>query len=484
MPDNETEIRVRFAPSPTGKFHIGNARTALFNWLFARKNGGRFIVRIEDTDVSRSEREYENVVLDGLEWMGLLWDEGPGVGGEWGPYRQSERIDIYESFLTTLKEKDLLYPCYCTEEELKRERERMLAARTPPRYSGKCRHLSEEEQNRLEEEGRNPAYRFKVPREIIGFEDIIHGPVSFKSDLIGDFIVLRSTGMPSYNFAVVVDDIKMKISHVIRGEDHLSNTSRQLMLYRAFRAEPPRFAHHAFLLGTDRTKLSKRHGAVSVEEFIRQGYIPEALNNYLAWLGGSLKGSEEIFTIDELIGRFSLGSLGKNAAVFEETKLRWMNSRHLKSLKPEVVYLLLVKRRNMFHLHPQRKRDRENEIRLIPHLVHNAETLRELELNLSVFCEKDIELSPEARDVLQNDEAHRVLAELKDSLKDLPENLKREDIQSVFKKVGKKTGAKGKSLYMPMRAALTGTFEGPELEKVFFLLDKSILIHRLESVLS
>lgn len=287
----ENKTRVRFAPSPTGELHVGNARTALFNWMFARHEGGRFILRIEDTDESRSDSAYQTSLLEDLKWLGLTWDEGPDIGGDYGPYRQSERLDLYEAHLKKLVDADLVYPCYCTEDELEEERQTLILAKRMPRYLGKCRNLGAGEREALAASGRKPSYRFKVPQTTIEFHDLIRGPMRFEGEAMGDFIIVRSNGMPAYNFAVVIDDHRMSVTHVIRGEDHLSNTALQIMLYRAFGFEEPTFAHHCLILGRDHAKLGKRHGSVSVGEFRRQGFLPEALVNYLGLLGSSLPGA-------------------------------------------------------------------------------------------------------------------------------------------------------------------------------------------------
>jgi glutamyl-tRNA synthetase len=285
---NSTKPRVRFAPSPTGELHIGNARTAFFNWLYARHHGGKLVLRIEDTDRQRSTRAFEARVIDDLKWLSLDWDEGPDGKGEVGPYRQSERLELYESFLKSLQKDGRVYPCYCTEDELEVERTSLLSRKMAPRYMGKCRNLTEADRRRLEAQGRRPTWRFRVSQGAVLFQDLIRGTMKFEGEAVGDFIIVRSNGTPAYNFAVVIDDHFMEISTVIRGEDHLSNTAIQLMLYGALGFEPPEFAHHSLILGKDRTKLSKRHGSVSVREFREKGILPEALLNYLALLGSSI----------------------------------------------------------------------------------------------------------------------------------------------------------------------------------------------------
>jgi len=333
--------RARFAPSPTGELHVGNARTALFNWMFARHWGGDLILRIEDTDESRSSLSYQVNLLDDVKWLGLNWDEGPEKDGAHGPYKQSERLDIYSDHLKKLIDEDLVYPCYCTEEELDEERQALILSKRMPRYMGKCRNLSDAKREALAAQGRKPSYRFKVPQTSIEFNDLIRGPIKFEGESIGDFIIVRSTGMPAYNFAVVIDDHLMAITHVIRGEDHLSNTALQIMLYRAFGFEPPAFAHHCLILGKDHAKLSKRHGSVSVGEFRRRGFLPEALLNYLGLLGSSFTDGREVFSQSEMIEAFSLERASKSGAVFDEDKLRWLNATYIRSLATDDLMMRL-----------------------------------------------------------------------------------------------------------------------------------------------
>jgi len=328
-------IRVRFAPSPTEFIHVGNARTALFNFLFARHNNGTFILRIEDTDIERHSEEAVNVIYEALKWMGLNWDEGPDVGGEYGPYRQSERLDIYKKYFEELKGKGLVYECFCTPEELDTMRKEQLERGEPPRYTGKCRDLTEEEKERLRAEGRKPVLRFKVPEDrIISFNDLIKEEIEIHSkQLGGDFVIVRSNGMPVYNFVVVIDDALMKISHVIRGEDHISNTPKQILLHEALGFPVPQFAHLPMILGTDRSKLSKRHGSTSVKEFRDKGYLSEAFTNFLSLLGWYPKDGKENLSMEELIERFDIKDVNSAPAVFDTTKLNWMNQVYSNFLK-------------------------------------------------------------------------------------------------------------------------------------------------------
>ena len=307
-----SDLRVRFAPSPTGSLHIGGARTALFNWLFARRQNGAFVLRIEDTDLERSTGESARGIVSGLRWLGLDWDEGPETGGAYGPYFQSQRLGLYTEAANRLLEQGLAYYCYCTQEELAERRQDAMRAGRAPRYDGRCRLLSREERVRLEREGRRPALRFHIPPDgVTVVPDAIRGEVVFSHEVLDDFIIMKSNGLPAYNFACVVDDASMKISHVLRAEEHLSNTPRQILIYRALGEPLPVFAHLTMILAPDRSKLSKRHGATSVQEFCEQGFLPEALLNYLALLGWSPEGEEEIMSLPEIVRQFSLERVEK-----------------------------------------------------------------------------------------------------------------------------------------------------------------------------
>src|SRR5256885_1955410 len=328
-------MRVRFAPSPTGQLHVGNARTALFNWLLARGAGGTFILRIEDTDVERSTRESEAAIVRDLRWLGLDWDEGPDVGGSRGPYRQSERLHLYQSYAKELLSDGKAYYCFCTTAQIAAERKDALAAGRPAVYSGTCRRLTAEQALDRISAGERPAIRFRVPqaREVI-FTDAVRGEVRFHTDVIGDPVIVRADATPAYNFAVVIDDALMEVTHVVRGEDHISNTPRQILMYEAIGFTPPTFAHLALVMGPDHSPLSKRHGATSVAEFRSKGYLPESLCNYLALIGWSPGGGDELLPIEELARRFSLEAVGHSAGVFDEEKLAWVNRHYLKMADP------------------------------------------------------------------------------------------------------------------------------------------------------
>lgn len=332
--------RVRFAPSPTGYLHLGGARTALYGWLFARGRKGSFILRIEDTDRNRSTEESVEQIISSLQWLGLDWDEGPGVGGDRGPYRQMERMEIYEEVAAALLESGKAYRCYCSPEELAAARTNAKAAGKPFVYSGRCSNLTAVDEEKLKAEGRGSVVRLRLPDTGVTIvRDIIKGDVEFDNSILGDFILLRSSGIPTYNFAVSVDDARMGITHVIRGDDHLPNTPRQILLLEAMGEKPPAYAHLPLILGPDKTPLSKRHGASSVEEFRSQGFVREALCNYLALLGWSLDGETTLFSVDELVENFSLERVGSTASVFDNEKLSWMNGHYIRSMDPEELAL-------------------------------------------------------------------------------------------------------------------------------------------------
>ena len=337
------EVRVRIAPSPSGNLHVGTARTALFNYLFAKKNNGKFVLRIEDTDAERTSQEYVDNIFDSLKALGLNWDEGPDVGGEYGPYTQSERFDIYPKYIQELLDKGYAYECFCTPEELEAEKEEATANKKPYVYSKKCENLTEEEKAKLRAEGRKPAIRFNISKTqkafhdstILEFEDLVKGKLHMDTDLLGDFVIQKSNGAPTYNYAVVIDDMLMKISHVIRGEDHISNTYKQILIYEALGAEVPRFGHLGMILAPDRSKLSKRHGATAVSDFVKQGYLTDALVNFVALLGWAPSDSEEIKPVDKIAEDFRIGEISSSNSIFEYDKLKWMNSHYIKQLPIE-----------------------------------------------------------------------------------------------------------------------------------------------------
>jgi len=469
-------MRVRFAPSPSGQLHVGNARTALFNWLLARGRGGTFILRIEDTDIERSTRESEAAIARDLRWLGLDWDEGPETGGSHGPYRQSERLHLYESYAQELLNADAAYYCFCSTAQLEAERQEALAAGRPARYAGTCRRLSREQAQARIAAGERPAIRFRVPenRDVV-FTDAVRGEVRFHTDVIGDPVIVRADGHPAYNFAVVVDDALMEVTHVIRGEDHISNTPRQILLYEALGFTLPAFAHLALVMGPDHSPLSKRHGATSVAEFRSKGYLPEALVNYLALIGWSPGNDEEILPIDELAKRFSLEHVGHSAGVFDEEKLAWVNRHYLKVAEPIRLAELSVPYFN------------EAGIRMAPNAQGleflasamamasaSVDRLNQVPARLALLFDYDAAATlgdPHVRDEMRNDGARTVVTALAEELASAP-RLDRDRFRAVANQVKMRTGQKGKALFHPIRLALTGRAEGPELDLAVPAIDR------------
>ncbi|AWP35621.1 MULTISPECIES: glutamate--tRNA ligase [Heyndrickxia] len=481
------EIRVRYAPSPTGFLHIGNARTALFNYLFARSKGGKFIIRIEDTDQKRNVEGGVESQLKYLKWLGIDWDESIDVGGEYGPYRQSERLDIYKKYYEDLLDRGLAYKCYCTEEELEAEREAQLARGEMPRYSGKCRHLTEEDRKRLEAEGRKPSIRFHVPEgKVYTFNDIVKGEVSFESDGIGDFVIVKKDGMPTYNFAVTIDDHLMKMSHVLRGDDHISNTPKQLMIYEAFGFEPPVFGHMTLIVNEHRKKLSKRDGSIIqfIEQYAELGYLPEALFNFIAMLGWSPKGEEEIFSREEFIQIFDPERLSKSPALFDRQKLAWMNNQYMKKLDLDKVVELALPHLVKAGLVPENRTPEEEQwVRKLISLYqeqmsYGAEIV---ELSKPLFFTDEITYDDEAKAILSGEHVPEVLRAFLEEL-DRIEPFEAGEIKKAIKAVQKATGQKGKKLFMPIRVAVSGQTHGPELQSLIELLGREKVKKRLERI--
>ncbi len=466
-----SKVRVRFAPSPTGYVHVGNARTALFNWLFARHEGGANILRIEDTDAERSKPEYESQLIADLQWFGLDWDEGPDKGGPFAPYRQSERREIYAQHTAKLIEQGDAYYCFCTAEQLEAEREEALKAGRQPRYSGRCRKIPPEEAARRKSAGEPAAVRLKIVESSFFWIDRVHGPTTISSEVIGDPILVRSEGLPAYNFAAVVDDHLMEITQVIRGDDHISNTPRQLALYRAFGWQPPEFAHLSTILGPDRTRLSKRHGATSMESFREMGILPEALRNYLALLGWSpADGKTEILSDEELIQQFSLDHITKSPAVFDTDKLNWLNRHYMKECAPHRLAELatpFLQAAGLVNSAPGPDVLAWIE-RVLDAVLKNVSLLSELPGAAKIVFEFDAQQAlalPEFHELTTNLSAREVLTAF------IPMALAQgtltyERFREITKAVQKSTGKKGKDLFHPIRMALTGAASGPELEKL------------------
>jgi nondiscriminating glutamyl-tRNA synthetase len=463
-------VRVRFAPSPTGWLHVGGARTAYFNWLYARQHGGALVLRIEDTDVERSSAASESGVLDDLRWLGLDWDEGPDRGGPRGPYRQSERLGLYRERARSLLDSGAAYPCFCTDAELEARRAAALAAGRPPHYDGHCRGLSAAEREARRAAGRPESVRFIAPAGDQILRDLVRGEVVFPSGMVGDFVLLRSSGLPTYNFACVVDDTGMKISHVIRAEEHLSNTARQLMLYQALGEPAPQFAHVPLILNADRSKMSKRGGEASVAagDWREAGFLPEALLSYLALLGFHPGDDREILSRAELLQAFSLERVGRSGSVFDPAKLRWVNAHYLHHASG--VELARVAAR--FLPAAARGLAPAQLERLLEVVRANLTTLADLPHELEPFMAGVPPLEPDAAAVLETDTSRRLCAALESELESL-EEWSGEVFKSAVQGVGKRLGLKGRDLFQPVRAALTGRTHGPELPLVAELLGRA-----------
>ncbi|KAK9829694.1 hypothetical protein WJX72_007403 [[Myrmecia] bisecta] len=473
---NDKEVRVRFAPSPTGYLHVGGARTALFNWLYASNVGGKLILRVEDTDLSRSTKESENAVLEDLKWLGIKWAEGPDIGGSHGPYRQSERTDIYKKYVNQLVEQGLAYPCFCTDEELAQMKLEAEKKKLPPVYRGKWATASQEEVEAEKAKGTPYCYRFRVPKnELVTIQDLIRGEVSWNTDNLGDFVLLRSNGQPVYNFCVAVDDALMKITHVIRAEEHLPNTLRQVLIYEALGFPTPIFGHVSLILAPDKSKLSKRHGATSVGEFRQEGYLPEAMLNFLALLGWNDGTEQELFTTEELQQKFSLDRITKSAAVFDKTKLSWMNGQILRALPDEQLEPMVAERWLASGL---LKRADSPFVKAAAHICKKSLELvtdGEEELRgLLLYPLEDTLASDRAKPVVEDnfkEVAEAVLqahdsGELASALESGADGFKK-----WIKAVGKAQGRKGKRLFMPVRIAMTGGMEGPDVGELLALLN-------------
>lgn len=481
------EVKVRFAPSPTGPLHIGGARSALFNWLFARRYGGKFVVRIEDTDLERSSRESEENIISSLRWLGLDWDEGIGVGGSGGPYRQTERLDLYKRYAEQLLASGMAYRCYCSEEELAAQRESQLAAGDMVRYTGKCRDLTPEDCARLEGEGRKPVIRFRVPAgKLITIRDKVRGEVNFDCAGIGDFIIVKSDGIPTYNFAVVVDDHSMGITHVMRAEEHLSNTPLQVLLYEALGWPAPVFAHVSLILGKDRSKMSKRHGATSIEQYRELGYLPEALVNFLALLGWSPGTEDEVLTLEQLQEQFSLERVSKSPAVFDLEKLNWLNGYYIRHSSLERITELAVPfLQKAGYLPENPDKTMWEKARLIAAAIRERiEYMDQVTEQARVFFVDPGYEDPQARDILAQEQVPEVFRALQDKLAALPAVLDEETARGLLKKLPKELGLGGKKVYQPLRVALTGKTSGPELHHLLPVLGSQRVITRLQNALA
>ena len=462
-------IRVRFAPSPTGYLHIGGVRTALFNWLFARHNNGVFVLRIEDTDQTRSTDESIQAIIEGMKWLGLDWDEGP--------YRQTERMHIYKEHIEKLLQEDKAYHCYCTPEELEERRKQAFAEKRIPKYDGRCRELK----NPVP--GKQPVVRFKMPLQgETVVDDHVKGRIVFENTQLDDLIIMRSDGWPTYNFCVVVDDATMNITHVIRGDDHLNNTPRQMQLYNAFGYKSPEFAHLPMILGHDKTRLSKRHGATAVTAYKDMGYLPEALVNYLVRLGWSYK-DQEVFSREVLIEKFSLEHVGKSAAVFNPEKLLWLNSHYITSmdqkeiisrLRPYLISDGLIKEDTVV--------DELWMGKVIASLKERCRTLIEFTSAARYFFSEDLETDPEAAKKFLIPENRGVIEDVLKGMESIP-SLSETDIDGLFKAIMSNKGLKMGQVAQPVRVALTGRAVSPGIFEVIDILGKDKVVRRLRTAI-
>jgi len=480
------DFRVRFAPSPTGAIHIGNIRTALFNYLFAKSEGAKLVLRIEDTDLERSSKDFENLIFKELKWLGIEWDEGPDKPGEYGPYRQSERLSIYNKFAKKLMEDGMAYKCYCTPEELEEDRKNSVEKGDIPRYSGRCRYLTKEEEEKYIKEGRKPVIRFKVPDdEIIEFDDMIKGKISIKSDTLGgDMVIVKSDGMPTYNFAVVIDDSLMKITHVLRGEDHIYNTPKQILIYKALNFDMPRFGHAPLILGPDRTKLSKRHGNTYIGQYRDMGYLPEAMFNFLSLLSWSPDDNQEIMSKEEIIKKFNFNKIHSSNPVFDIEKLNWMNQQYIQKSSLERITDLAIP----YFL-------KEGYIDDVDEVLYNW--LKEIVLlykdglpyisliteRAKIFFSQGVEYNQDTLFEVRNlPTTEKVLRALRNEINN-HDKLTEESAKELLKSIQKETGIKGKEFFMPVRFAITGENHGPELIKIIPLLSKDKILFRLDKAI-
>jgi glutamyl-tRNA synthetase len=485
---SEQPIRARMAPSPTGLLHIGTARTSLYNFLFARHFGGSYVLRIEDTDLVRSTADYERDIIDNLHWLGMTWDEGPQVaGGEdigpFGPYRQSNRSELYAAEADRLLASGHAYHCWCTPEELEAVRRQQEAKKEAPRYNGRCLNLTDAERAQFGAEGRQPAVRFKVPPDAVRFDDLIRGEVEFDNSLLGDFIIVRADGSPLYHFVVVIDDEKMQISHVIRGEDHISNTPKHIALIRALGYREPRFGHIPLILNADRSKMSKRKSQTSVTAYRGEGYLPEAMVNFLAFLGWSPGTEEEIFTLDELIARFDLAHVHKGGAIFDRDRLDYLNGVYIRSLTDEQLAL---------RLRPflPDALDDEAVLRVVPLIKERLVKLADARELVAFLTEADDEVAalyeatalvPKGRSL---SDAATALQAARDVLAELTAaDFAADVLEGRCRAEAERLGCKAGDFFRPLRIAITGRSVSPPLFGSMELLGRDRVLARLDAAL-
>ncbi|MGI6412278.1 MAG: glutamate--tRNA ligase [Syntrophomonadaceae bacterium] len=476
------KIRVRFAPSPTGSLHIGGARTALFNWLFARHNSGDFILRLEDTDTLRSTSHSAQAIIEDLKWLGLDWDEGPDIGGNYGPYKQSERLHLYKKYINQLIDEGKAYYCFCSQEQLLNDRKIAQSRRENYKYSGRCRSLSPEQINRYLEQGLKPVVRLAVPGTgTTVVHDLVRGDVEFSNDLLDDFIIAKSDGWPTYNFAVVVDDYTMRISHVIRAEEHLSNTPKQIFIYEALGFEKPHFAHVSMILAPDRSKLSKRHGAVSVREFQDRGYLKDALVNYLGLLGWSPGADVDLMSRDQMIEQFSLKDVSKSAAIYDIDKLLWMNGHYMAKSDPSTIASLLREKaldRGWLTCNSD-----SYFLQVINLVKDRAKTLVELLESAQYFFEEIQSYEDKGlKKYFLKGDALELLASVLEIIAGIPE-FNAEAIEKAYRAYAAQNNIKAAALIHPTRLAVTGVTATPGIFEVMEVLGRDKCINRIKKAL-
>ncbi|MAF85528.1 MAG: glutamate--tRNA ligase [Dehalococcoidales bacterium] len=479
-------VRVRYAPSPTGAPHVGNIRTALFNWLFARHYGGSFIVRIEDTDVARKVEGTVETILNSLRWLGLDWDEGPEVEGKYGPYFQSQRLDLYREAAERLVSQGDAYYCYCSPQRLEEMRAEQVRRKQPPGYDRHCRNLSEQERKQKEAEGISPVVRFKAPLEgQVRFTDLIRGEVVFENNTMDDLVLLKSDGYPTYHLASVVDDHLMEISHVLRAEEWLSSTPRHLLLYQALGFEPPQFAHLPMILGSDRSKLSKRHGAVSIVEYYKQGYLPEAMVNFLTLLGWSLDDKTEIMSRQELIDNFSLERVSRTAAIFNRDKLDWMNGVYIRSLTADEFFNVAQPYLMEDKLAGEAVILDEKYVRdILPLIQERARTLTEVAELAQFFFVEELEYDANLL-IAKNMSRESANQALKAGQQKLSQSevFEVESLEAILRPLAVELGLKTGQLFGTLRVAVTGRTAAPPLFQTMAALGKERCLKRIEAAI-
>ncbi|MGL5254453.1 MAG: glutamate--tRNA ligase [Brevinema sp.] len=472
--------RTRFAPSPTGYLHVGNVRSALFGWLFAKSTGGSFVVRIEDTDQDRSLPEYTEMLLDDLDWLGIAGDEDPRKGGPYAPYKQTERADTYKIYTDKLLASGHAFHCYCTEEEIDAERAKCEAEGLPPQYQGRCRNLSPEEILAFQNEGRIPTIRLKAFNEDFILDDLIKGKVVFPKGMVGDFVIVRSNGIPVYNYAVAIDDITMKMTHVLRADEHLSNTVRQQMIYKALGEPEPRFGHMAVVTGEDHKKLSKRHGATSVEEFRRLGYLPEALCNMLAFLGWSNPEGEDILSMDELVRLFSIERVSPSPSMFDFKRLNWISQQHI--IKADIDHITNLS----IPYISDAGYDTSNfdYVKSVVDIVRGScSHLSQITDHIDFFFKEDYAVDEIAQTTINQEDSKNVIKAFHLKLTEENRPINKEVYSEIITHVKEAVGLNGKKLFMPIRAALTGKEHGPEMFLILPIIGKDKALSRLSRCL-